>query len=109
MLQLDDWTINRATDKYEVTSFGDKNKTYVQGQPDMKGTFKGYWNPDESKPFDAAKSVDGCVVAVYPSANVPSKYATGPAWLDVSLDTPVNGPVTINASFAANGTWFDNL
>lgn len=92
-----------------MTSFGDKNKTYVQGLPDMKGTFKGYWNPEETKPFAAAKSVDGCVVAVYPSADVPSAYATGPAWLDVSIDTPVNGPVTINASFAANGTWFDTL
>ncbi len=31
VLHLSKWSLNRATDKIEVTSFGDTNKVYVQG------------------------------------------------------------------------------
>ena len=92
-----------------MTSFGDLNMTYVQGLPDLKGTFKGFWDPTESKPFQAAKSIDGCVIVLYPSADAPSKYAYGPAWLDVNMDDPVAGAVAMDASFAANGSWFDTF
>jgi hypothetical protein len=109
VLRLNDWTLNRTTDKIEVTSFLDKNKTYVQGLPDLKGTFKGFWDPDESKPFAASKSVDGCQIVLYPSADAPSKFAYGPAWLDVNIDTPVGGAVAMDASFAANGSWSDTF
>ncbi len=30
-IKLSAWTLDRATDTFEVTAFGDTNKTYVQG------------------------------------------------------------------------------
>ena len=105
VIKLNAWTINKTTDKIEVTSFGDANKTYVQGLPDLQGTFAGFWDDTESKPFTAAGSSDGCKLYLYPSADITTKYWYGPAWLDVSMDTSVAAAVTISGNFAANGSW----
>jgi hypothetical protein len=104
-LSLNQWTLNRTTDKIETTSFGNTNKTYVSGLPDLQGTFAGFWNDAETKPFAGSTSSDGVIVYLYPSADCPTKYAWGPAWLDVSIDTSVGGAVTISGNFAANGSW----
>lgn len=105
VVSLNKWTLNRGTAKIEVTSFGDLNKTYVQGLPDIQGAISGFWNDTESKPFTAASSSDGCRMYLYPSADIAAKYWYGPAWLDVSVDTGVSGAVTVSGSFAANGSW----
>lgn len=109
VLSLNSWTLNRTTDKIEVTSFGDANKTYVIGLPDLQGTLSGFWNDAETKPFTAAASSDGCKIYLYPSSDAPSKYAYGPAWLDVSIEVPVSGAATLSMNFAANGSWFTGL
>jgi len=109
VVHLTEWTLNRTTDKIEVTSFGDSNKTYVQGLPDLQGTFSGFYDDTEAKPFTAATSSDGCKLYLYVSSSATSKYAYGPAWLDVSTSTAVSGAVTISGSFAANGSWGINL
>jgi hypothetical protein len=105
VIKLNKWTLNRSTDKIEVTSFGDANKTYVQGLPDVKGSFGGFWDDTESKPFTAAASTDGVKLYLYPSSTITTKYWYGPAWLDVSMDVAVNGAVTISSDFVANGSW----
>jgi hypothetical protein len=105
VVQLNAWTLDRATDKIEVTSFGDANKTYVQGLPDVKGTISGFWNDTETKPFAGAASSDGVKIYLYPSSNKLGSYHYGTAWLDCSMNTSVSGAVTISASFAAAGSW----
>jgi len=105
VLKLNTWTLDSSTDKIDVTSFGDANKTYVQGLKDIKGTIAGFFDDTESKPFVAADSADGCRMYLYPSADAPTKYWYGPAWLDMSINTGVAGAVTIAGSFAANGSW----
>jgi hypothetical protein len=105
VLQLNSWTLNKTTDKIEVTSFGDANKTYVQGLPDIQGSFSGFWNDTETKPFTGAASSDGVKLYLYPSADKATSYHYGPAWLDASMEVSVSGAVTITANFAANGSW----
>jgi hypothetical protein len=105
VIKLTKWTLNQATDKIEVTSFGDTNKTYVQGLKDVQGTFAGFYDDTEAKPFTAADSTDGCKLYLYPSSDSTTKYWYGPAWLDVSIDTGVSGAVSISGNFAANGAW----
>jgi hypothetical protein len=109
VIKLNTWTVNKTTDKIEVTACGDANKTYVQGLPDLQGTIGGFWDDTESKPFTAASSSDGCKLYLYPSSDITTKYFYGPAWLDVSMDTNVAGAVTISANFAANGSWGANF
>ena len=105
VIKLNKWTYDGTTDKIEVTSFGDTNKTYVQGLPDVKGTFTGFWDDTETKPFSGASSSDGVKIYLYPSSDATTKYKCGPAWLDCSINQGVSGAVEISAAFVANGSW----
>lgn len=109
VLGLNHWTLNRQSDKVETTEFGAANKTYVKGYADTQGTLSGFWRDDEDKLFSGADSDDGVLMYLYPSKDAPSKFAAGPAWLDVSMDVATNGSVTVNGPFSANGDWTINL
>lgn len=102
---MNKWTCDEATDKIPVTAFGDTNKTYVQGLPDIKGTFGGFFDDTETKLGTGAASADGVKLYLYPSSDAPTKYKCGPAWLDRSIDVGVDGAVTVTGSFVANGSW----
>jgi hypothetical protein len=102
---LNKWNLNMATDKADVTSFGDKNKVYVQGLKDLKGTVSGFWDDEEDALFDA---VDGDVpvdLALYPVETLATKFWSGPAWLDAQIEVPSNGAATVQGSFVAAGSW----
>lgn len=106
---LTEWSLNRATDRVDVTSFGDANKTYVQGLPDLQGSFSGVWDHADTKIFDAASSSDGCKLYLYMSSDASGLYFYGPAWLDASITTSVSDAVKISGTFAANGSWGQKL
>jgi hypothetical protein len=108
-IKLNAWTLNLATDKFEVTSFADTNKTYVQGLKDIQGTLGGFWDDTETKPFGGAASTTGVKLYLYPDSTAPTKYAYGTAWLDASIETPVNGAVTTSMNFAAASSWYVGL
>jgi hypothetical protein len=103
--KLTNWTLDMKTDKVDVTSFGDANKTYVQGLKDLSGTFAGFWQDSENTIFAAADSADGCKIYLYPSTDAPQYYWYGPAWLDASVETGVGDAVKVKGNFAANGSW----
>jgi hypothetical protein len=94
-----------ATDKVDVTAFGDANKTYVQGLRDVKGTLSGFWEDTQDQLFDASESTGGVSLYLYPANTAPTVYFYGPAWLDASIDVGVSGAVTVSGSFVANGSW----
>lgn len=105
VITMTKWAINKSTDKVPVTSFGDANKTYVAGLPDLTGTISGFWDSADDKLFQAADSTTGANMYLYPSKNAATKYWYGPAWLDASIDVDVNGAIAISGSFAALGSW----
>jgi hypothetical protein len=105
VITLSEWTLNRATDKVDVSSFGDSNKVYVQGLKDVQGTLSGFWDSADDKLFDAAESVDGAKLYLYMSSDAPGLFFSGLAWLDDSMSVGVNGAVTMNSSFVAAGSW----
>lgn len=106
---LTNWTLDAKTDRAETTSFGDSNKNYVQGLADLQGTFAGFWNDADTTLRTAANSTDGCKIYLYASLDAPSKFASGPAWVDVSYDVGVGDAAKISGSFAANGSWTNGL
>jgi hypothetical protein len=100
------WTLDAATDRQEVTAFGDANKVYIQGLQNVQGTFTGFFDDTTSANlFTAAASADGVKLYLYPSSDAITKYAYGPAWLDASINVSVGGAITVNGSFAASGSW----
>jgi hypothetical protein len=104
-VSLSGYTADFTTDKVETTSFGDPNKTYVQGLKDIKGSFTGFLDDTGLAIFTAADSTDGIKLYLYPSSASPTVYWYGPAWLDASIAVPVAGANTLTGNFVANGAW----
>jgi hypothetical protein len=103
---LTSWSLDRATDSVEVTCFGDVNKTYVQGLPDVKGSISGYFDDTGIDGlFTSAASTDGVKLYLYPSSSAVTKYFYGPAWLSVSVDCSSDAAVKVSGDFVANGAW----
>lgn len=108
VISLNSWNIDRSTETTETTSFGDPNRTYVQGLPDVSGSFAGFWDDTSTLIFSAAASPDGVKIYLYPDfVNNPSVYFYGPAWLDASITVGVGDAIGITANFRANGAWGD--
>lgn len=105
MTSMSAWSLDRSTDKLDVTCFLDANKTYVQGLPDLKGSFAGVWDDTENKLFSAAASSAAVRLYLYPSQDALTKYADGIAWVDGSIDCSVAEAVKISGDFVAGGSW----
>jgi hypothetical protein len=107
---LDEWTLDMRTDKTDVSSFQDTNKQYVQGLADVQGTFAGNWDDAVKTPWIGRKSTTAPKFYLYPNkTSVPTKYAYGTAWLDMSIRVQATGKATVSASFAAAGNWGDTF
>jgi len=102
---LSSWSLDMPTDRVEVTSFEDANKTYVQGKRDISGELSGFWDEADDSVFDGSESTDGVKLYLYPSKDAATRYFYGPAWLDASIECGVDGAVTIKGTFQANGSW----
>ena len=105
MIALTSWSLDRTTDTIDVTAFGDANKTYVQGLPDVKGQFSGFWDDTETKLFAAADSSTPVRLYLYPSSSATGAYHYGTAWVSASMTNSVSGAVQISGSFAAGSSW----
>lgn len=103
---LSNWSLTLDQEQFEVTEFGENNKTYVTGKPDISGSLTGFWHEDQDILFDARDSGAGVRMYLYPSSLAPTRYFYGTAFIKIdSLDVPVGGPVALNASFVAAGSW----
>lgn len=103
---INSWSLNSATDKLEVTSFGDTTKTYVSGLPDAQGTFAGFYDDTASTGsaylFSVAAAGIAKKVYLYPTTPATSgPYFFGTAFLDFSVTADVGGATQISGSFAA--------
>lgn len=105
MVSMSQWSLSKATDKAEVTAFGDLNKVYVEGLPDVKGSISGWFDDASDVLFDGAESSTGVNLYLYPSSLVPTNYHYGPAWLDASISVDAKGAVSIKGDFVARGSW----
>jgi hypothetical protein len=98
------WSLTKASDRDEVTAFGDQNKTYVGGLPDASGDFSGFLDAGTSQTYVAAS--DGLSRNMYlywDATNDPSSYFYGAVLCDFSTDGAVSGPVNFKATWAAAG------
>jgi hypothetical protein len=106
---LSKWTLNAATDTADVTAFGDPNKQYVQGLPDLKGSLGGWFDDQEDALFAAADATAPVTLELMPVETLAGTGGsikwTGPAYLSASIDCPANGPVSVSGDFVAAGAW----
>ena len=105
IVSLNKWSLNAATDKVDVTAFGDVNKVYVQGLPDLKGNVAGWFDDQEDALFVAADATAPVDLELMPVAGIATIKWAGPAWLDASIDVPANGAISVSGDFVAAGAW----
>lgn len=100
---LNKLAMSQTVDKFDVTSFGDSNKTYVSGLPDASGTFAGFY--DTVSPGLYTASLDGVArnFYLYPDITAISTagFFKGQALFDFSVDLDVGGAAAISGSWSA--------
>jgi hypothetical protein len=99
------WSINQATDRQDVTAFGDGNKVYVAGLPDSSGDFSGFLDDATSQTFVAALDGLSRTFYLYPDVTAyPNNwYWMGQILVDASADGAVGGPVSFKSTWSAAG------
>lgn len=98
---LASWSISFATEKAEVTAFGDNNKVYVAGLPNASGEFSGFLDDATAQTYTAA--VDGLPrrFYLYPNTLTNTPYFFGTVLPDFSATAGVSGSVDVSASWNA--------
>jgi hypothetical protein len=99
---LNTWSIAFATDKIEVTAFGDTGKTYVSGLPDAQGDFAGFYDDASAQLYTAATDGVARKFYLYPSTSNNAQYWFGTAIFDFNVDGTVADAVKIAGSWAAS-------
>ena len=102
---LNAWTLDMARDKVDVTAFGDVNKQYVQGLPDVKGTLGGWYDDAEFELFDVAAGDVAAMLELVPDALKPTYLWSGLAYLDASINVSATGAVSVSSNFVGAGPW----
>jgi hypothetical protein len=98
---LNKWSLNFATDKLEVTAFGDPTKVYVAGLPDCQGDYAGFYDTATAQLYTAATDGVARKFYLYPDNTNNAQYWFGTSIFDFSVDGDVGGPVNISGGFAA--------
>lgn len=99
---LNQWSFDRATDRVDVTAFGDGNKVYVAGLADAQGTFSGFWDSAGDDIYEAASDGVPRKFYLYPSNRQDEGYYfSGEALFDMSFAGGAGDAVTVSGSWAA--------
>lgn len=96
------WSIDFSTDDVDVTAFGDSNKVTVSGLPSATGSFSGFYDDATAQLYTAASDGGARRFYLYPKTpSTAGPYWFGTATFDFSVETPVDGAVTVSGNFAA--------
>jgi hypothetical protein len=99
---LKSWDISFATDKIEVTAFGDTNKVYVAGLPDASGSYAGYWDNATAQMYTAATDGLARRFYLYQTTDLAaSEYWFGTAFFDFSASGAVDAAGEVSGAFQA--------
>lgn len=107
------WTLQRNRDYVDATVFGEANKTYLAGLPNVQGTFAGILDVSGDMLLNAATS-DSQTMYLYADDNPFTTtsvvlVAHGPALIDASVDASNTDAVRITGEFRASGSWTIDL
>lgn len=98
---LNKWALKFATDKFDVTAFGDTTKTYVSGLPDCQGTYAGFYDTATAQLYTAATDGVSRKFYLYPDNTTTGQYWFGTAIFDFNIEGDLGSSVNIDGSLAA--------
>lgn len=101
---IKEFSVESASEKVDVTAFGDGTKVYVAGLADATGSYAGFLDDSTNQLFTA--STDGLARKFYwyPSTSNTAKYTYGTAFFDFSEEYAVDGAVSISGNWSAAST-----
>lgn len=103
---LNKWDLDLSKDRAKVTAFRDTNQVYVEGLPDIKGSYGGFYDPaDGLVIFDVIFGTVKPTLALLPSYLTPLVKFGGRALVDGKISVDANGAITIGGGFVAAGAW----
>ena len=106
MASLNKWDLDMAKDHVKVTCFQDTNHVYVDGLPDIKGSYAGVYDPaDGLVIFDVVMGSVAPWLEMVPNLATPTVMFSGKGLMDGKISVDANGAITIGGSFVANGPW----
>ena len=95
------WSINFTTNKIDVTAFGDTTKVYVAGLSDAQGQFAGFFDDSTVQTYTAATDGVARKFYLYPTTAATGTYFFGTILPDLTIDSTVDGAISVSASWAA--------
>jgi len=104
ILSLNAWKLSLKTEKEDVSCFGDPNKVYVPGMPDISGSVSGFLNSAELALIAASQAATPGFLELGNNANEPTVLFSGLAYMDADIDCSLAAP-KIAGSFMAGGPW----
>jgi len=105
IISLNAWKASFKTDYEDVTCFGDENKVYVPGMPDVSGSLGGFWNSDDLTLFEATKAATPGLLELAPNSTEALFKWSGLAYLDADVDASAKGAPKLTSTFKAAGPW----
>lgn len=104
---LNEWTLDMASDKVEVTAFGDTTKTYVQGLPDASGSMSGFLNMGTTTFSYLTNNSGARKLYLYPDSGTSGTYFFCTAYFDASYAGSTGDALKVSMNWAAAsaGAW----
>ena len=108
-----EWTLNRSRDYVDATAFGDPNKVWLAGLPDISGTFRGLLDVGGDLLFSASTSdaqdlflmaSDGTL-----AGTTAIMVAHGPGLLDAQVTVGNADAARITGNYRASAAWTIDL
>lgn len=95
------FSFDRATDRQDVTAFGDTNKVYVAGLPDATGQWSGFYDDSTDQLYTAANDGVARKFYWYPSTDDITTYWFGTGFFDFSMEQSVDAASTVSGTWSA--------
>jgi hypothetical protein len=105
-----EWTLARNRDYVDATVFGDVNKTYLAGLPNVQGTFAGFLDISGDLVLNAAASTTNTKnIYLYAddgtNGGTVALVAYGPGLVDANINCSNADAVRLTGEFRASGAW----
>lgn len=104
-----EWTLARNRDYVDATAFGDTNKTYLTGLPNVQGTYAGFLDTSGDLLFSAATSEALAIYLYADDGGTPVLVAHGSGFLDANVTANNADAVRITGEFRASNNWILDL
>jgi hypothetical protein len=98
-----EWSLQRNRDYVDATVFGDTNKTYLAGLPNVQGAFSGFLDTSGDLLLNAATS-EATLIYLYAddTGGSPVPIAYGPGLIDGNVTASLSDAIRFTGEFRAS-------